>query len=203
MSAPKANRQSEREALLRHFSSAQLLALVQMLRLSPEQLELIQTVAGQRLRRFGGYDDDALFRITSERLTVFGQSGATASAPPSGDPSQLAPNGDTPIPPSVPGSSAGSGVLDRLLPPQPATASCDDQTLPIIHQALKAFLRDLPQLLRQRQGHWVAYYGDKSLGFGTSKTALYQECLRQGYPHEEVLVRRIEPHVAEDFISAL
>jgi hypothetical protein len=83
-----------------------------------------------------------------------------------------------------------------------ASKAYDDKTLPIIRQALNAFARDLPQFLRDRPGQWVAYHGDKPLGFGATKTALYQECLRQGYIDEEVLVRRIQPSVAEDFLPA-
>jgi hypothetical protein len=72
---------------------------------------------------------------------------------------------------------------------------------PAIREAQKAFQRDLPQLLRERPGQWVAYHGDKPIGFAATKTALCQECEGRGY--EEYLVRCIEPYPDFDSISAL
>jgi hypothetical protein len=39
-------------------------------------------------------------------------------------------------------------------------------------QALQAFLRDLPQLDAQRPGQWVAYHGDRQVGFAPQKHTL-------------------------------
>jgi hypothetical protein len=72
---------------------------------------------------------------------------------------------------------------------------------PIIQQSLEAFRRDLAQLLRERPGQWVAYSGDRRLGFGRTKTELYQECLRQGYDPEQFVVDLIEPGPICDYIS--
>ncbi len=72
---------------------------------------------------------------------------------------------------------------------------------PIILEAEEAFRRDLPELLKERHGQWVAYHGAQRIGFGTTKTALWNECLRQGY--EDFLVRRIWPFPESDLISAL
>ncbi len=72
---------------------------------------------------------------------------------------------------------------------------------PIILEAQEAFLRDLPELLKERHGQWVAYHGAQRIGFGTTKSALWRECRRQGY--EDFLVRRIWPYPESDFISAL
>jgi hypothetical protein len=64
---------------------------------------------------------------------------------------------------------------------------------PLVVGAQQAFERALPQLLRERPGQWVAYHGDRLIGFAPSKSELYQECLRQGLPRGEFLVRSIEP----------
>jgi hypothetical protein len=60
-------------------------------------------------------------------------------------------------------------------------------------QALLAFWRDLPQLLKERPGQWVAYRGDQRLGFAETRAELWQQCLKQGYTPGEFLVRSIEP----------
>jgi hypothetical protein len=60
-------------------------------------------------------------------------------------------------------------------------------------QALLAFWRDLAQLLQERPGQWVAYHGDRQLGFASTGTELWRECLRQGLSPTEFVVRSIEP----------
>jgi hypothetical protein len=72
---------------------------------------------------------------------------------------------------------------------------------PIVLEAGEAFRRDLPQLLRERYGQWVAYHGAKRLGFSTDKTALWNECLQGGL--EDFIVIRIWSYPESDFISAL
>jgi hypothetical protein len=63
----------------------------------------------------------------------------------------------------------------------------------------KAFLRDLPSLLRQkkRKGQWVVYHGDKRLRFGKSQAELDQMCVRRGLALTEVYVGRVAPHPPE------
>jgi hypothetical protein len=63
--------------------------------------------------------------------------------------------------------------------------------------ALQAFLRDLPQLYAQRPGQWVAYQGNRQVGFATQKHALYQQCFDQGLQREEFVVFCIEPQETE------
>jgi hypothetical protein len=63
----------------------------------------------------------------------------------------------------------------------------------LARQAILAFWHDLPQLLQERPGQWVAYHGDRQLGFGATRFELWQECLRKGLVPEEFLVRSIEP----------
>jgi hypothetical protein len=72
---------------------------------------------------------------------------------------------------------------------------------PLVEQAQKAFCRDLPRLLRERPGQWVAYHGDKQLGFATTQAHLYQECLRHGIDEEEFVVQCIEPEFGVMFLQ--
>jgi hypothetical protein len=63
--------------------------------------------------------------------------------------------------------------------------------------ALQAFLRDLAQLYAQRPGQWVAYQGDRQVGFADQKHTLYQQCFDQGLPREEFFIFCIEPQETE------
>jgi tRNA A-37 threonylcarbamoyl transferase component Bud32 len=66
-----------------------------------------------------------------------------------------------------------------------------------VEQAQRAFRRDLPELLRKQPGLWVAYAGNRQLGFAPTKTELYQKCLAQGLDRSEFIVRCIEPESDE------
>jgi hypothetical protein len=79
------------------------------------------------------------------------------------------------------------------MPPAATTTADQDRCATLIKQAMLAFWRDLPQLLQERPGQWVAYYGDRQLGFATTHLELWQECIRRGLPPGEFLVRSIEP----------
>jgi hypothetical protein len=73
------------------------------------------------------------------------------------------------------------------LPVDPAIAA---STPPEILAAEVTYYRELPELLKERRGQWVAYYGSRRLGFATTEDALWQECERQGY--RDFYVRRVE-----------
>ncbi len=74
--------------------------------------------------------------------------------------------------------------------------------LPVITHAQSTFRRDLDQLLRERPGQWVAYHGEQRLGFGPTKTRLYQECVSRGYGPGQFVVRFIQPPADEgDFVG--
>jgi hypothetical protein len=60
-------------------------------------------------------------------------------------------------------------------------------------RAMHAFYRDLTELLKERYRQWVAYQGEQQLGFGRTKTELYQECLRRGFQPDEFIICSIEP----------
>jgi hypothetical protein len=68
---------------------------------------------------------------------------------------------------------------------------------PLIVWADEAFRRDLPQLLSERPGQWVAYHGHQQIGFGPTKQQLYQECLSRGLQRDEFLVLSIEPEMGD------
>ena len=69
---------------------------------------------------------------------------------------------------------------------------------PMIQRGHEAFRRDLPALMKTHYRKWVAYHGDRRLGFGKSKVALLREWLSQGIPEEELVVRSVEPEMTDD-----
>ena len=62
---------------------------------------------------------------------------------------------------------------------------------------LCAFLRELPRLWAERPAQWVAYRGDRQVGFAAHKHELYQRCFQQGMRPEEFVVFCIEPQETE------
>jgi hypothetical protein len=66
---------------------------------------------------------------------------------------------------------------------------------PGIRRSQEAYWRDLPLLLKSwwYRGKWVAYHGEKRIGFGRSQAALYQKCFRLGLNTDEIYVDRVEP----------
>jgi hypothetical protein len=68
-------------------------------------------------------------------------------------------------------------------------------------QAWQAFLRELPQLYAERPGQWVAYQGQRRLGFSEQKYLLYQQCFDQGLQQEEFVIFCIEPQETEIWMN--
>src|SRR5262245_34785704 len=64
---------------------------------------------------------------------------------------------------------------------------------PLIRLAQETFAADLPQLLLERPGQWVAYRGADRVGFATTGQELYLQCATRGYDPDEYVVRCIEP----------
>src|SRR5262249_14027577 len=64
-------------------------------------------------------------------------------------------------------------------------------------QALRAFERDLPRSWAERPGQWVAYQGERRLGFAAQKHELYHQCFAQGLSRGEFVVFCIEPLITE------
>jgi hypothetical protein len=69
---------------------------------------------------------------------------------------------------------------------------------PMIMRGQAAFRRELPALMKTHYRLWVAYHGDRRLGFGKSKVKLLREWLNRGIPDEELLVRSVEPDMPYD-----
>lgn len=59
--------------------------------------------------------------------------------------------------------------------------------------ALATYHRDLPRLLGERPGQWVAYHGDQLVGFAKTQLELVQECIRRGCRGQDIVVAPIEP----------
>jgi hypothetical protein len=72
-----------------------------------------------------------------------------------------------------------------------------NQMVDLGQQALRTFERDLPRLWSERPGQWVAYQGDRLLGFAAHKHELYQRYFEQGLERAEFVVFCIEPQVTE------
>jgi hypothetical protein len=67
----------------------------------------------------------------------------------------------------------------------------------LAQETLRAFQRNLPQLLAERPGQWVAYQADRQLGFAAHKHELYQECFQRGLQRDEFVIFCIEPQETE------
>jgi hypothetical protein len=63
--------------------------------------------------------------------------------------------------------------------------------------AVATYRRDLPRLLEERPGQWVAYHGDQLVGFAKDQLPLVQECIRRGYRGEDYIVNCIEPELPD------
>ena len=67
----------------------------------------------------------------------------------------------------------------------------------LAQQALRAFQRDLPQLMAESPGQWVAYQGERRLGFALLKHILYQQCFDSGLQRDQFVIFCIEPQESE------
>ncbi len=63
--------------------------------------------------------------------------------------------------------------------------------------ALAAFRRDLPRLMEERPGQWVAYHGDQFVGFANTQLELVQQCNCRGYRGRDYIVGCIEPELPD------
>jgi hypothetical protein len=99
---------------------------------------------------------------------------------------------------SIPVNQDSSVRDESHSPLEDASSLANWETPPMIERAQAAFRRDLPQLLKDYKGRWVAYHGDRQVGLGRSKRELFQRCLRQGLPRNEFVVRSVEPEMAEE-----
>jgi hypothetical protein len=89
---------------------------------------------------------------------------------------------------------------DPNLPPgeSPPPPEVPPGVPPMIVKSEAAFYRDLPELLKTHYWKWVAYHGDKRLGFAKTQTELYQRYFKQGLKEDEFVVMHIERQALYD-----
>ncbi len=58
-------------------------------------------------------------------------------------------------------------------------------------QARERFTRDLPQLIHQHLGCWVAYHGDRQIAIARHSGELYETCRQQRLLLDEVVLFEI------------
>jgi hypothetical protein len=66
-------------------------------------------------------------------------------------------------------------------------------TDPQLSCCYEVFLRDLPGLLSDHAGQWVAYAANRQIGIHASKRSLYRQCIAAGHSDGEFLICGIEP----------
>ncbi len=82
----------------------------------------------------------------------------------------------------------------------PPTAPPDEPTVdltkfnipPLIARGNLQYKRDLPRLLEQHRGQWVAYSGLECLGIAKDFRKLYKIAERKGLKIDEFVIREIE-----------
>jgi hypothetical protein len=84
-----------------------------------------------------------------------------------------------------------SGTVGTL--PENGVIMQDLKVPPAVAQGQEAFRRDLPQLLEQYRGQWVAYRGPDRIAVGKTQEAAYQQCLQSGKGKEDFVVLYVEP----------
>ncbi len=60
-------------------------------------------------------------------------------------------------------------------------------------QAMQAFERDLPRLLQEHPGGWVAYRGNQRLTCARHTQEVYENCFRLGYQQDQFVIFQIVP----------
>jgi hypothetical protein len=64
-------------------------------------------------------------------------------------------------------------------------------------QAVLAFRRDLPRLLRERPGQWVLYHGDRQVAIAPTDLELCRLQRRLGIPNDDSIIAPIEPELPD------
>jgi hypothetical protein len=92
------------------------------------------------------------------------------------------------------GPESGRGPVDRPVSAPPPAGGIP----PGIRRSQEAYWRELPELLKlkSRRRRWVAYHGDRRIGFGRTSAELYRQCTeRLGLAKSEFYVDRLEPRL--------
>jgi hypothetical protein len=89
--------------------------------------------------------------------------------------------------------------------PQPKSTPADADVAwneALIEQAWEAFQREAPLLIPEHAGEWVAYHGDKRVGFAPTRAEAWQACLDRGLPVGEFWVFSLGTVVGDEVIGA-
>lgn len=72
---------------------------------------------------------------------------------------------------------------------------------PGIMRARNAFMRDLPELLKNPNfDRWsVAYHGDERIAFSSSQRDVIRECLKRGLKDDEYFIGMVVPYDDEEW----
>ena len=89
----------------------------------------------------------------------------------------------------------GQAALYYAVASQFGVGEMDTEVPTIIQEGTAAFLQELPALMSDHPKQWVAYHGSKRVGFGLSDYQLLRECVAQGLPDDELVIRRIQPDI--------
>jgi hypothetical protein len=92
-------------------------------------------------------------------------------------------------------------ALNRAEEKRQALAEMFADVAPGIMRARKAFLRDLPELLKNpKYDRWsVAYYQEDRIAFSPSETDVIRECLKRGLKNDEYFIGSIVPYDDEEW----
>jgi hypothetical protein len=73
-----------------------------------------------------------------------------------------------------------------------------------VRRSQAAFLRDLPELLKDEslRGQWVVYHGDERIGIAPSDEPLLRECARRGLKSDQYDIFIIEETETADYPTA-
>jgi hypothetical protein len=74
----------------------------------------------------------------------------------------------------------------------------DGSVPPLIWYGEEAYLRDLRELIKDHQGQWAVYSGDRRLGITRSKQQAFELARKEGLKRGEFLVRGIDPADLDD-----
>jgi hypothetical protein len=74
-------------------------------------------------------------------------------------------------------------------------ALLNSEPLPMIQRSIDAFRRDLPGLLKEHRGQYIAYHGQERIGIASSQISLYDECFRRGLSRDDFVVCGIDEGV--------
>jgi Family of unknown function (DUF5678) len=72
----------------------------------------------------------------------------------------------------------------------------------LIEQAWEAFQREAPLLIPEHAGEWVAYHGEKRVGFARTRAEVWQACLDKGLPEGEFWVFNVQPILGDEVIGS-